>query len=108
MLLWVATWIMQIPILDITLHSIQFTAILGDLSHKSDVYLDRKNFLPTTTCLFANSEQAGYLLTFCPGLIPAGNWNNHSLGTFFEYYYYSNLSFRLDYLSVLPSLPCHV
>jgi hypothetical protein len=98
---------MQIPLLDLTLHSIQFAAILGDLSHKSDVYLSRQNFNITTTCLFANCEQAGYLLSSAKPLVPPGNWNNHSLGTFFEFFYYSNLTFRFDYLTALPSISCH-
>lgn len=90
---------MQLPLLDITLHSIQFAAILGDLSHKTDVYLREQNFLSNTTCAFANCNQAHYLLVRAPELIPDGNWNNHSLGTFFKYFYYSNLTFRLSYLT---------
>lgn len=90
---------MQLPLLDVTLHSIQFAAILGDLSHKQDVYLREQNFLSTTTCAFSNCNQAHYLLTTTPELVPAGNWNNHSIGTFFEYFYYSNLTFRLQYLA---------
>lgn len=98
---------MQVPLtLGLTLHSIQFAAILGDLSHKTDVYLQRQNFNSSTTCHFSNSDQAQYLRTFTPFLIPPGNWNDHSLGTFFEYFYYSNLTFRLEYLSILPLLKC--
>lgn len=99
---------MQFAILDLTLHSIQFAAILGDLIHKSDVYLARQNFNTTTTCLFSNAEQAHFITAAHPELIPTGNWNNHSLGTFFEFFYYSNLTFRFDYLSALPILSCHV
>jgi len=96
---------MQIPILGLTLHSIQFAAILGDLDHKRDIYLKYQDFSPNVTCLFSNCEQAAYLTSHAPHLIPSGNWNQHSLGTFFEYYYYSNLSFRFDFLS-FHSLPC--
>lgn len=96
---------MQIPLLSLSLKSIQFAAILGDLTHKQDVYLSRQNFVPATTCLFSNCEQAFYLQRF-PSLIPPGDWNNHSLGTFFEFYYYSNLSFRLEYLQAVPYLIC--
>nr|QYF50207.1 MAG: hypothetical protein [Sichuan deltaflexi-like virus 2] len=98
---------MQLPLLDLTLHSIQFAAILGDLTHKTDVYLSTQSFAPNVTCLFANCEQAGYLFNYHPTLIPPGNWNNHSIGTFFEFFYYSNLTFRLSYLNTLPSLDCH-
>jgi len=98
---------MQLPILlGLTLHQIQFPAILGDLSHKQDVYLSRQNFAAHTTCLFSNTEQAAYLLACCRSLVPPGNWNDHSLGTFFEFFYYSNLTFRFDYLLRLPALSC--
>lgn len=97
---------MQLPIANLPLRSIQFAAILGDLSHKSDTYLARQDFSPSTSCLFANCEQAHYLYHNTPDLLPPGHWNNHSLGTFFEYFYYSNLTFRLDYLSSLPTLVC--
>jgi hypothetical protein len=90
---------MQLPLLDITLHSIQFAAILGDLQHKQDVYVREQNWLPTTTCAFSNCNQAHYFLTRTPDLLPDGNWSNHSVGTFFEFFYYSNLTFRLSYLS---------
>lgn len=98
---------MQIPLtLDLTLRSIQFAAILGDLVHKTDVYLQRQDYHSNTTCHFSNSAQAHYLVSTNPSLVPSGHWSNHSLGTFFEYYYYSNLSFRLEYLSHLPFLTC--
>lgn len=100
------TSIMQIPLLDFTLHSIQFAAILGDLCHKQDVYLSRQNFAVNTTCLFSNKEQARFLERHYAHLIPSGDWSEHSLGTFFEFYYYSNLTFRFSYLSCLPELAC--
>jgi hypothetical protein len=97
---------MQIPISGITLHSIQFAAILGDLSHKTGCYLQLQDFSTNTTCLFANVEQAHWISSRHPALIPPGDWNTHSLGTFFEYFYYTNLTFRLDYIVSLPSLTC--
>lgn len=88
---------MQVPIAPI-LSTIQFPAILGDLLHKQDLYIGTQSFGVSTTCHFANCEQANYLLTYHLDLIPAGvHWNNHSLGTYFEYQYFSNLSFRFDY-----------
>nr|QYF50215.1 MAG: hypothetical protein 1 [Xinjiang sediment deltaflexi-like virus 2] len=81
-----------------SLHTLQFAAILGDLQHKQDLYLREQNFLPSTTCAFSNCNQAHYFLTSTPSLLPPGNWNNYSIGTFFEFHYYSNLTFRLDYL----------
>jgi hypothetical protein len=91
----------------LTLATIQFSAILGDLSHKQDLYLLTQSFGISTSCHFSNTNQAGYLLTRTVSLIPIGHqWNNHSLGTFFEHFYYSNLSFRLNYLSDFPALSC--
>lgn len=90
-----------------TLHAIQFSAIFGDLHHKYDVYSARQNYLPQTTCLFSNSEQAAYLLTSAESLIPPGDWNNHSLGTWFEFFYEANTTFRLEYLASLPRLHCN-
>lgn len=90
---------MQLPLLDISLHTIQFAAILGDLQHKSDIYIREQNWSSNITCAFSNCNQAHYFLTFTPDLLPSGNWNNHSVGTFFEFYYYSNLTFRLSYLA---------
>lgn len=108
----IAGWLQNQPsnamhLLGPTLHSIQFTAIFGDLHHKYDVYTLRQNYYPSTTCLFSNNEQASYLLSTAQALIPPGNWNNHSLGTWFEFFYESNTTFRLQYLGALPSLYCN-
>jgi hypothetical protein len=47
------------------------------------------------------------LLTIHPDLVPSDHpWSNHSLGTFFEFHYYSNLTFRFSYLTDFPSLIC--
>jgi hypothetical protein len=89
-----------------TLHTLKFTAILGDLVHKQDVYLLRQDYLQSTTCLFANREQASFLVSHHFNLVPPGNWSPHSLGTFFEYFYYTNLTFRFSYLALLPQLSC--
>jgi len=90
----------------LSLHSIQFAALLGDLQHKQDLYVATQDFSTTTTCFFANCEQAAWLLSFAPSLIPPGDYNNHSLGTFFEFFYYSNLTFRFAYLDSFPQLHC--
>lgn len=98
---------MQVALLVETLHTIQFSAILGDLAHKTDVYLHAGVHGPAVECLFTNHNQAQYLLDHAPELVPPGNWSPHSLGTFFEHFYYSNISFRVSYhrsLTVL--LPC--
>jgi len=97
---------MQIAFVDLTLHAIQFAAIIGDLHHKEVVYKRFMSFESNVTCLFANCEQAHFLRVFTPSLIPPGNWNNHSLGTFFEFYFQSNISFEFTYLTVLPELTC--
>lgn len=90
-------FLMQAPFIPV-LSSIQFPAILGDLLHKQDLYIGTQSFEVSTTCHFANCEQANYLRTYQASLIPPGvHWNNHSLGTYFEYQYFSNLSFRFDY-----------
>jgi hypothetical protein len=97
---------MQFPLLDFTLHSIQFAAILGDLVHKQDIYIATQSFAPFVTCAFSNCNQAHFLLTAHPLLVPPGSWSNHSLGTFFEYYYYSNLTLRFSYPSSQPVCVC--
>lgn len=88
-----------------TLGSIQFSAILGDLQHKQDLYLGTASFKLSTTCHFSNCEQAGYLLTRHPWLIAREGLNNHSLGTIFEHHYYSNLTFRFAYLQDFSCIP---
>jgi len=92
------------------LAAIQFSAILGDLLHKQDLYVKFGDFSIETTCHFANYQQACYLHQRVSGLVPPGHHSVHSLGTYFEHYYYSNISFRIDYLSfVTPSCsPCQI
>lgn len=97
---------MQIPIATFSLATIQFPAILGGLSHQTDVYLSRQTFSELTTCLFTSCELSDFVLRNCPDLLPPGEYNNHSIGVFFQFAYYSNLTFRFAYLSALPSLGC--
>jgi len=91
---------------DCSLRPFQFSAVLGDLVHKQDVYLQKQTFNSTASCHFANSVQARYLLDRYPQLIPGCPWNTHSLGTWFEHLYYSDISFRLSYLIDLPNVTC--
>jgi hypothetical protein len=98
---------MQFPLGPATA-SIKFVAILGDLLHKQDLYIGTQTYEVSTTCHFANCEQAGYLINFHPQLIPSGpRLNNHSLGTIFEYQYYTNLTFRFAYQWDFPDLFCY-
>lgn len=90
----------------VTLKAIQFSAILGDLTHKQDVYCQRQLFGPNVTCLFDNFEQARFLQVYFPGIVPPGYWSTHALGTFFEHCYQSSLDFRFSYLRHLPTLTC--
>jgi len=90
------------------LRALQFTAILGDLQHKSDLYVRYQDYSVRVSCRFANCEQAGYITDTHPEMIPPGHWSIHSLGTFFEYYYYSNLTFRFEYMSAPPECGSHM
>lgn len=83
----------------------QFTAILGDLTHKQDLYLAFGDFGPSVECYFSNSHQASWLIQHAPALLPPGHHSEHFLGTVFEFQYYSNLSLRLDYLAWFRSAP---
>lgn len=90
--------------------SIQFTAILGDLLHKQDVYVTKQNFGPEIDRFFSNHHQANYLRAFRPDLIPppaSPNQppNDHTLGTVFEFHYYSDLNFRFTYIQRLRQSP---
>jgi len=84
-------------------HITQFTAILGDLSHKTDLYLEFKTFGPVVEFYFTNRHQANWLRKHHPELVPPPEQpgqepSEHTLGTAFEFYYYSDLAFRLQYL----------
>jgi len=88
---------------------VQFAAILGDLEHKKDVYVALRDFGPQVDRLFSNASQAAYLRRYRPDLIPppAPNGtlpNDHALGTVFEFHYYTDIRFRLDYVPRIRSL----
>jgi hypothetical protein len=81
----------------------KFTAILGDLQHKQDVYLTCLNYGPKTEHYFTNEHQATWLREKYPGLVPepaqpGQTPSEHSVATVFEYNYYTNLKFKLCYL----------
>lgn len=79
----------------------QFSAILGDLQHKTDVYTTLGFFGPDADRYFSNAAQAAYLREFRPDLLPPGHHNDHTLGTIFEHAYYTSVLFRINYISRL-------
>jgi len=85
-------------------HLVQFTALLGDLQHRSDVHIHYQDFGPRYVDFFSNLAQAKYVIHNHPELVCDIHWSTHSLGTVFEYYYYTDLSFRLKYLANLPDV----
>lgn len=83
---------------------IQFTAILGDLQHKTDVYISLQDFGPDVERFFANHSQAEFLRDHFPELVPdqpGSPPSDHHLGTIFEFHYYFDLAFRFRYLQLL-------
>jgi hypothetical protein len=87
---------------------LQFTAILGDLQHKHDLFVLSQSFDNSVSCHFSSCNQAGYVLEYTPWLVPSQPpLNNHSISTLFEAQYYSNLSFKFGYLSTFPHLLCY-
>jgi hypothetical protein len=88
----------------------KFTAVLGDLHHKEDVYVFFGSASePIVLRLLTNLEQANYLRRRRPDLVPKpqpGNppYNDHNLGTIFEYHYYTSPVFKRQYLLFLISL----
>jgi len=86
----------------------QFTALLGDLQHKQDVYLLFADFGPHIDRYFSNSSQASFLRSYFPELVPEPSQpgqipSDHTLGSVFEFNYYTSLPFRFKYLEVLQS-----
>lgn len=82
----------------------QFTAILGDLKHKNDVYILFGDFGSVPEAYFPNSAQAAYLRKFRPDLIDEdipGRLSDHTVATIFEYCYYVDPNFASDYLKHL-------
>jgi hypothetical protein len=89
---------------------VQFTAILGDLKHKNDVYIELQDFGPHVDLYFSNKSQAAFLRRHYPDLVPPPASpgqppSDHTLGTIFEFHYYTELEFRLFYLSILRNRP---
>lgn len=89
---------------------VQLTSILGDLKHKEDVYLELQDFGPHIEAYFSNESQAQFLRRHYPELVPPPASpgqppSDHTLGTIFEFHYYTELSFRLFYLNILKSRP---
>lgn len=87
-------------------HLYQFSAILGDLLHKQDVYLLFGDFGSGPEAYFSNHSQASFLRTHFPELVPPPGSpdqppSDHTLGTVFEYHYYTHLGFKLHYLAWL-------
>jgi hypothetical protein len=82
---------------------VKFTAILGDLQHKTDLYVEFKTYGPVVEKYFLNSSQADYLRNQRPDLVPPNDPSGHppsvhQLGTVFEFNYYTSLPFRFSYL----------
>lgn len=97
--------------------SYQFSSILGDLQHKQDVYLSFLDYGKVPEAYLTNEHQAYFLTSRFPELVPPPASpgqppSDHTLGTVFEFHYYSNLSFRLAYLRFVyarePPLPSFV
>lgn len=90
--------------------TVQFTAILGDLKHKEDVYVYFQAFGPEVERYLSNSSQANFVRKVYPDLVPVPSSldqppSDHTLGTIFEYHYYSDITFRFRYLKVLRHKP---
>jgi hypothetical protein len=82
----------------------QFAAILGDLLHKQDCYLAFGDYGAVIEPYFTNENQASWLRANFPLLVPppaqpGQEPSDHSLGTVFEFHYFSDLHFRLTYLA---------
>jgi hypothetical protein len=87
--------------------SYQYTAVLGDLLHKTDVYVHFGDYGPVPEPYFTNFHQATYLRNNYPELVPPpaspGQLpSDHTLGTIFEFHYYISPAFRSRYLAHLP------
>lgn len=80
---------------------IQFSALLGDLIHRQDVHLHFQAFGPAFVPFFDSANQTAWLLLHHPDLVCDPTWNNHTVSTVFEHFYYSDLRFRLEYLRSL-------
>jgi len=94
----------------------KFIAILGDLKHKSDIYLLAGNFGPDIEAYFTAVFQAQYLKNHKPELVPppdaAGHPpSDHTVSTVFEYHYYTDpyfASVHLEYIRhIIPRALLH-
>jgi hypothetical protein len=86
--------------------TVKYTAILGDLQHKLDVYKLFVNFGPIVEQHLSNRAQGEYLKLKYPELVPgkdpSGNDpSEHTLGTIFEFHYYTDPYFCGLYLNWL-------
>jgi hypothetical protein len=82
----------------------QFAAILGDLLHKQDCYLAFGDYGVNVESYFTNESQAAWLRSNFPSLVPPSSQpdqppSDHTLGTVFEFHYFSDLHFRLSYIA---------
>jgi len=82
----------------------QFAAILGDLLHKQDCYLAFGDYGSVVEPYFTNESQAAWLRTNFSSLVPppaqpGQDPSDHTLGTVFEFHYFSDLHFRVTYLA---------
>jgi hypothetical protein len=80
---------------------VQFAALLGDLQHRQDVHLHFGDFGPDFVPFFSSANQTAFVQLHYSNLICDPSWNNHTISTVFEYLYYSKLTFRLYYISLL-------
>jgi len=83
-------------------------AILGDLQHKTDVYIYFNSYDSDVTWRFSNEAQGSYLKRFERDLVPPPAQpgqppSDHTLGTIFEYHYYTSPGFRSRYVNRLNS-----
>lgn len=85
---------------------VQFSALLGDLQHRTDVHLSLGTFGPPVVPFFSAANQSAWLQNFRPELICDPRWNLHTRSTVFEFYYYSDLEFRLVYLQTFRDVTC--
>jgi hypothetical protein len=83
-----------------------FTAILGDLEHKKDVYIHYGTYGPAVEKFFTNLHQSRYLQVHYPSLVPGKAPDgtppsDHRIATVFECLYYRDPIFRSAYLARL-------
>jgi len=83
------------------------TAILGDLLHKVDIYVQTGTYgIQIDQGFLSNEAQAYWLLTYRKDLVPPKEPNGtlpsvHRIATAFESHYYSDVSLRVQYAAWL-------